>query len=222
MTRTLLLLAAFPALALCQKISLAFDETLNFSEYKTFAIAAGKLNSKNPSVNNELVQKQIEGDIRRKLTERGLTEVPGQPDLNVRYSLGSGQRVEDEDPDGWRGTRIVRRHYAEGTSILDLRDAKKHVLVWRAVAVVDETDPFEIQDRLDDMVRKAAEKYPPKKQRRNRSTFLKEVFYENPPFCSGAYQRDSRGTRPAARRGTGGQTGSDRAAAHRLAVSANG
>jgi hypothetical protein len=40
MTRTLLLLAAFPALALCRKVSLAFDETLNFSEYKTFAIAA--------------------------------------------------------------------------------------------------------------------------------------------------------------------------------------
>ncbi len=160
----LLLLIVLPALAFSQKVSLAFDETLNFSDYKTFAIAAGKLNSKNPSLNNELVQKKLEDGIRKRFTERGLTEVPGQPDLNVRYSLGSGARVEDEAyPAGWRGTRIVRRHYAEGTLILDLRDAKKHVLVWRAIAVVDETDPFKIQDHLSDMVRKAAEKYPPRK-----------------------------------------------------------
>jgi hypothetical protein len=73
------------------------------------------LNSKNPSLNNELVQKKIETDIRGRLTERGLTEVPGEPDLNVRYSLGSGARVADEAyPAGWRGTRFVRRRYAEG------------------------------------------------------------------------------------------------------------
>jgi hypothetical protein len=62
--RILLLLAALPAL--CQ--------------------AHGQLNSKNPSLNNELVQKQLESEIRRRLAERGLTEAASQPDLNVRYS----------------------------------------------------------------------------------------------------------------------------------------
>lgn len=158
------MLAAFPALALCQEISLAFDESLDFSGYKTFAIAAGKLNSKSPALNNELVQKQIENDIRQRLTERGLTEVAAQPDLNVRYSLGSGRRVADDAyPAGWRGTRIVRRRYTEGTLVLDLRDAKKHTLVWRAIAVEDKADPLKVKDHIDDMVRKAAEKYPPKK-----------------------------------------------------------
>ena len=162
----LLLLIAFPGLALCQKVSLEFDETRDFSDYKTFAIASGKLNSKNPSLNNELVQKKLDDEIRRRLTERGLTEVPSRPDLNVRYSLGAGQRVEDEAyPAGWRGygTRVVRRRYTEGTLILDLRDAKQHVLVWRAISVVDNDDPLKIKDHLGDMVRKSTEKYPPKK-----------------------------------------------------------
>jgi hypothetical protein len=162
--RMLLLLLVFPALALCQEVSLAFDESLDFSVYKTFAIAAGKLNSKNPSLNNELVQKNLEADIRRRLTERGLMEVAGDPDLNVRYSLGAARKVEDDAyPAGWRGTRVVRRRYTEGTLILDLRDAKKHTLVWRAISVADESDPLKVKDHLGDMVRKSAEKYPPKK-----------------------------------------------------------
>ncbi len=160
----LLIAAFFPALVLAQKVSLAFDEQQDFSGYKTFAIASGRLNSKSPALNNELVQKQIENDIRRQLTAHGLTEMPDHPDLNVRWSLGSARQVEAEAyPAGWYGTRVVRRRYTEGTLILDLRDAKRHTLVWRAIAVVDEHDPLTIKDRLDDMVRKAAQKYPPKK-----------------------------------------------------------
>ena len=162
----LLLLALLPSLAFCQKVSIEFDEARDFSDYKSFALVAGTLNSKNPSLNNELVKKKIDEEIRRRLTERGLTEVASQPDLNVRYSLGSGRHVEEDVyPAGWRGygTRVVRRHYTEGTLILDLRDARKHELVWRAIAVEDNSDPLKIKDHLADMVRKSVEKFPPKK-----------------------------------------------------------
>jgi len=37
-------------------------------------------------------------------------------------------------------------------------------LVWRAVVVEDKGDPAKIADRLDEMVKKAIEKYPPKKK----------------------------------------------------------
>jgi hypothetical protein len=164
--RIALLFAVFSSLALCQKVSIEFDETRDFSDYKSFAIDAGALNSKNPSLNNELVKKKIEEEIRRRLVEKGLTEVQTRPDLNVRYSLGSGRRVETEAyPAGWRGygTRIVRRNYTEGTLILDLRDAKKHDLVWRAIAVEENSDPMKVKDHLADMVKKSIEKYPPKK-----------------------------------------------------------
>jgi len=84
----------------------------------------------------------------------------------VRYSLGAGRRAEEEAyPAGWRGygTRVVVRHYTEGTLILDLRDARKHELVWRAISVEENSDPLKIKDHLADMVRKSVEKFPPKK-----------------------------------------------------------
>jgi len=165
LTATWFLFALLPTLASAQKVTVEFDETAAFSDYRTFAIREGQLNSKNPSLNNQLVRQKIDGEIRRRLTEKGMTEAQDRPELNVRYSLGSGRRTEVEAyPAGWRGwgTRRVAVHYTEGTLVIDLRDAAKKALVWRAISVEDKTDPMKIQERLPDMVRKSFDKYPPK------------------------------------------------------------
>jgi hypothetical protein len=153
--------------AWAQKIDVQFDASADFSKYKTFAIRDGKLNSKNPALNSELVQKQIEADIRRDLTERGLTEATeGTPDLNVFYHFGSQRKAEMEAfPAGWRGwgTRWATVPYAEGTLVIDLRDPVPHSLVWRGIASEEKSNASDIQKKLDDMVRKAIDKYPPNK-----------------------------------------------------------
>lgn len=159
----LTLLAAFAAFA--QKVTVEFDQAANFSRYNTFAIRDGKLSSRSPALNSELVKKRIDADIERYLTARGLTMVPGPSDLNVRYRLGSARKVELEQyPAGWRGwgTRVVRVPYAEGTLVIDLRDPTTHSLVWRAIASVEKSDATKIEGKLDDMVRKSLDKYPPK------------------------------------------------------------
>ena len=160
----LTLLAALGAFA--QKITLEFDEAADFSKYKTFAIRDGQLNSRNPALNSELIKKRIDADIERGLTARGLTMVSGRSDLNVRYRFGSARRAELESyPAGWRGfgTRIVRVPYTEGTLVLDLRDPSTRSLVWRAIASEEKSDAVKIEGKLDDMVRKSVERYPPKK-----------------------------------------------------------
>ncbi len=154
---------ALPAGA--QKVVFEFDEAQDFSDYKTFAFLPGQLTSKNPSLNNPLVRKMIENSIRKYLTAKGMEEVAGRHDLNVRYSLGSGRRTEvDRYPAGWRGygTAVAVSHYTEGTLIIDLRDTKRRELIWRAIAIEEKNDPMKIKDKLDDMVRKSFEKYPPK------------------------------------------------------------
>ncbi len=164
MNRLGLLLALTPAL-FAQKINIEFDDKAPFSDYRTFAIRDGRLNSKNPTLNSELTKKKIENELRRRLTERGLVENDRNADLNVRYTLGSARKVEvDRYPAGWRGlgTRVVRVPYAEGTLVIDLRDSHKRELVWRAVAVEEKSDAMKLQGRLDEMVRKSIEKYPPK------------------------------------------------------------
>lgn len=162
----LLLVTVLTALtAFAQKVTVEFDQNADFSRYKTFAIREGQLNSKNPALNSELVKKRIDGDIERYLTARGLTMVTGKSDLNVRYRLGSARRVEREAyPAGWRGwgTRIVRVPYTEGTLVIDLRDPTARSLVWRAIASEEKSDPIKIEAKLDDMVKKSIEKYPPK------------------------------------------------------------
>lgn len=151
-----------------QKITMEFDQSVDFSRYKTFAIREGQLNSGNPALNSPLVKKQIEADIQNALTAKGLTMATGGPaDLNVRYTFGAARKTEIEAyPAGWygRGTRYVRVPYAEGTLVIDLRDPTTRSLVWRSIAAEEKSDATKIQGKLDDMVKKSMEKYPPKKK----------------------------------------------------------
>ena len=164
--RAILLIALAVQCAWAQKVTVEFDQAVDFSKYKTFAVRDGQLNSRNPALNNELVKNRISADIQRDLTGRGLVMATGRADLNVRYRFGSARKAELEAyPAGWRGlgTRIVRVPYAEGTLVIDLRDPATRSLVWRAIASEEKSDATQIEGKLDDMVRKSISKYPPKK-----------------------------------------------------------
>jgi hypothetical protein len=154
--------------ARAQKVTVEFDQAADFSHYKTFAIRDGQLSSRNPALNSPLVKKQIEADIEQDLTKKGLTVVTSGPaDLNVRYTFGAARKTEVEAyPAGWYGwgTRYVRVPYAEGTLVIDLRDPTTRSLVWRTIAAEEKSDATKIQGKLDDMVKKSIEKYPPKKK----------------------------------------------------------
>ena len=145
-----------------------FDQSIDFSRYKTFAIREGQLNSRNPALNSPLVRKQIEADIQNDLTAKGLSMVTSGPaDLNVRYTFGAARKTEVEAyPAGWYGfgTRYVRVPYAEGTLVIDLRDPTTRSLVWRAIAAEEKSDATKIEGKIDDMVKKSIGKYPPKKK----------------------------------------------------------
>lgn len=159
----LMLLAAVSVFA--QKIEVEFDQNVDFTKFKTFTIRNGRLNSGNPSLNSELIKKRIEGDIQQYFTAKGLTMVEENPDLNVRYTLGAARKNELEAyPAGWRGwgTRIVRVPYTEGTLVIDLRDPSTKSLVWRGIAREEKSDASKVEGKLDDMVKKAIDKYPPK------------------------------------------------------------
>lgn len=163
--KVLLLICLTALCAAAQNIDVEFDQAANFAKYQTFAIRDGQLNNRNPALNNELVKKRIEADIGRGLSARGLTRVTGRADLNVRFHFGAARKAELETyPAGWRGwgTRVVRVPYTEGTLVIDLRDPTTRSLVWRGIAREDKADATKIEGKLDDMVRKSIEKYPPR------------------------------------------------------------
>lgn len=150
-----------------QKVEIEFDRNVDFSKFKTFAIRDGRLNSKNPSLNSDLVRKRLDDDIQKYLSSKGLSSVASGPaDLNVRYTLGAVRRAQTEAyPAGWWGmrTRVVRVPYTEGTLVIDFRNPGTRSLVWRAIAREDKSDPSKVEGKLDDMVKKSIDKYPPKK-----------------------------------------------------------
>ena len=166
LTGILLLSALAAGRALAQKIDVEFDESAVFERYKTFHIVEGQLNAKAAALNSDLTRRKIENEIRKRLTEKGLTEVESKPDLNVRFTLGQARKTEVEAyPAGWRGlgTRRVRVAYTQGTLVINLRDTSRKELVWRSVAEEEKNDPMQIAQHLDDMVKKSIDKYPPKK-----------------------------------------------------------
>ena len=163
--KILILCALAAPAAFAQKITTEFDQAAPFSDYKTFAIRGGELNSRNPALNSELVKKRIEADIVQALTAKGLTQVTDKTDLNIRYHFGTARKSEVEAyPAGWRGwgTRYVRVPYAEGTLVIDFRDPSTKSLVWRGIASQEKSDATKIEVKLDDMVKKSIQKYPPK------------------------------------------------------------
>ena len=164
MKRIVVLLLA-SAGVFAQKVEMEFDQAADFSKFKTFTIAPGRLHSKNPALNSELVRKRIDADIEKFLTAKGLEMAgPGKAHLRVVYTLGAMRQAKIETyPARWWGTRVVRVPYTEGTLVIDLRDTSVHALVWRAIAREEKSDAAHIEAKLDDMVKKSFEKYPPKK-----------------------------------------------------------
>ncbi len=159
----------YAAAAFGQKVQTEFDGGTDFSKFKTFALQPGHIRSNNPSLNNDLIRKKLDADVERCLEAKGLTKATsGQPDLRVRYTLGTPRRVETEVyPAGWRGwgSRVVKVPYTEGTLIIDLRNPATQSLIWRCIARDDQNDPSKIESKLDAMVKKAFDKYPPKERK---------------------------------------------------------
>jgi len=156
----------FALSAFAQKVEIESDPSVDFTKFKSFTIGEGRLNSKNPSLNNDLIRKRLSADIQRYLEAKGLTYSPSGPaDLRVRFTLGAVRKSEVERyPAGWRGfgTRVVRVPYTEGTLVIDLRDPSTKSLVWRAIAREEKSNASKVEGKLDDMVKKSFEKYPPK------------------------------------------------------------
>lgn len=67
-----------------QKTSAAYDQNVNFSNYKTFAIAETR------GARNPLVNQMIVAAVERELTSKGLTKVEADADLKVVYLAAAG------------------------------------------------------------------------------------------------------------------------------------
>jgi Domain of unknown function (DUF4136) len=164
-----------------------FDPSADFGAYHTYYWAGGRDVSGGGSLENTLVDKRIKNIVGEQLSAKGLREVSedAKPDLAVLYWIGAKDKVSVQtvpsstmpsrvawsryDP-YWGGRwgrtydEVVVRNYTEGTLIVDLIDAAKMQLAWRAylVQTVDK-DPQKTAARAEANAAAAFAQFPPTK-----------------------------------------------------------
>ena len=118
-----------------QKTSAAFDEKVDFSNYKTYAF--DKDGARNPYVNALIV-----AAIERELTSRGLTKVGNDPDLKVAYLAATVPNLQVQNVpfyhvvnpaySGMVGSATMNMwDVTTGTLVIDLLDRKSDRVVFR-------------------------------------------------------------------------------------------
>lgn len=138
LTKTVAMFVA--SLILCsvvqaQKTSAAFDEKVDFSNYKTFAF--DKSGARNPYVNILIVEA-----VERELTSRGLTKVNADPDLKVVYLAATVPNLQVQNVpfyhvvnpaySGMVGSATMNMwDVTTGTLVVDLWDQKTDRIVFR-------------------------------------------------------------------------------------------
>jgi len=166
-----LLFLAAPALA---GVTSDHDDEVDFSKYKTFAWKAGT------EAPNPITEKRIHRAVEAELTAKGLTlAADGAPDVYV-YSHTSASMSSSIDFavfgyggysnwDGWSywgpvPTSVHSSDVYHGMLVVDLVDAGKNKLVWRAVAneKLFELDMDKIAKKVNGAIKKMFRDYPPK------------------------------------------------------------
>jgi len=173
-----LLLAANSALS--QDIRYNFDDTANFSKFRTYKW----VNLKSEAPIDEITDEQIKAALNAAFARKGLTKVDGDSatDLLIRYQTTEhiNETFAEFDP-GWStgpGWYVAGWHVPgvgstttqetsgiyKGELAVDMYDAAKHELVWRGVAskALDfKAKPQKRQKNLDKAVAKLMKNYPP-------------------------------------------------------------
>jgi hypothetical protein len=150
------LLALTPAKV---KVAFDYDKTVNFGEFKTFAIgmpseANMKMASeKNSAIVNFANENLLEGNIIYQMEDKGYTQATENPDLMVTYNISLGEETNYEANsvyvgpgiwpgyfyggyygyDGWPGmsvTSVLTEVSQVGSVVIDVVSTKTNKLVW--------------------------------------------------------------------------------------------
>lgn len=169
-TTVLVLLVAFMTACSSVRVASDFDQEANFSQYKTFAFFKPGIDKAEIS---DLDKKRILRAIENEMIAKGFTKSE-EPDLLVSIFTKTKENVNIYQNNmygfyGWRwnpwywgaGPNTINTT-SEGTLYLDLIDAESKQLVWQGMgtgALAKEVNKK--QERINEIVNKILEKYPP-------------------------------------------------------------
>jgi hypothetical protein len=159
------------------KVTSDHDSSVDFSQYKTFAMY--KLTDKSGAV-SQLNQNRIIEAVRKQMLAKGFTENESNPDVlvNVVTYLKEKQQVTANTnyygyggyyrPYAWGGgmasgtTTYNTYDYHDGTLMVDVIDAAKKQLVWQGVGNKEIDKPNKNPDKkISEAITKIMASFPP-------------------------------------------------------------
>jgi hypothetical protein len=155
-------------LLLAQDVKYNFDPSVNFAKYHTYQWA--KLPTNHP---DQLIDRQIMGDIDSALAAKGLTKVTSNPDIVVGYQIAVDQ---EKQWDTWGGGAFyfgggfgtaTESTINIGTLGIDFFDPASKNIVWRGTGTktIDPSGNAEKNmERMQKAVDKILKHYPPGKK----------------------------------------------------------
>ena len=184
---SVLFLSLLAAPSLAQKVFIDFDETVDFSQLKTFAF---KESPEDLRDSYEMGHTRVQNAIRRQLIEGGAKQVQRDPDLWVTYHTAEDEQIQINQSSmgvgygsGWYGSgwnyggywgggyggsvSTSVSSYTEGTLVIDIWDAKKEQMVWRGIATATVgSNAGKNEKKLDNALEKMSKQYQ-KQQKQN-------------------------------------------------------
>jgi len=164
---SLLAVAAAGTILAAAKID--FDHNATFERYHTFAWRQDHPAS-NGVGDNTLLRSRITNVVDQQLTEKGMQENTGNPDVYLSYHFNATSRKDISYIPGWGWRRrgwgapdfFVTR-YTEGAFVIDMVDAKTNQLIWRAYGTDTGSNPMDVQSEknVGKIVSHALKHFPP-------------------------------------------------------------
>ena len=124
------------AVALGQQVSVNYNHSQDFSQFKTYAWGGDNANK----IQNSILAQQAQSDVNQALQGKGLQMVQESENPNLIVTENGGLKQQTSyTAMGMRGIgggmgTISPEQNTEGTLIIDLYDAKSKSLVWRGVS----------------------------------------------------------------------------------------
>jgi Domain of unknown function (DUF4136) len=148
-----------------------YDRQFDLSTYRSFnwKMEGRTESNQNPLYDNELNSKRIKAAVEKELMNKRYQLTSESPDLFVHYHIViEDKSVVIREPDDhnyspyWLGSDMNAYQYKEGTLIIDLMDAEANALIWRgwAVAILEDVDPKDTENRLNKIIERIFEGLP--------------------------------------------------------------
>jgi hypothetical protein len=179
---------AFTTPALAQTVKVNWNQSVNFSQYKTYAWKLG------PTQNNSFYTPWVQSNADQQLKQKGLTlAAAGQtPDIYITYHMQTQELMDATTTDdgfgpgwgwgpgpwgawgGWGGWGVgigggdiattTEQPRTLGILSVDLYDSAKKQLIWRGQATVDNVSNSQSGDekQTKNSIDKMFKQYPPK------------------------------------------------------------